>query len=65
VPHLKPGQHVDKGGGLWVGLWAQPPTFVKKHLLTQRQVQTPGDEQWAVVQQPAWTRPGFQADEES
>lgn len=48
----------------WVGLWAQPPIFVQKHLHTQKMLQTPKDEDWAGVAQPAWTRPGFESTED-
>ena len=42
-------------------LRAQPPIFVQKHLHTQKMLQTPKDEDWAGVAQPAWTRPGFES----
>lgn len=60
VPHLKPAPHVDRPVGTpWVGAWAQPAIYVKRHVLNQVSLQTPADDQWAEVSQAAWTRPGF------
>ena len=44
--------------------WQQPPLYVKKHLATQIQVQTPPEDTWAQVAQPEWTRPGFAKSDE-
>jgi hypothetical protein len=80
VPHLVPRAHVERVRGPWVGGWAQPAVYVRKHVPTQvwrrvaglcarrdrvtgagRQVlvQTPSEEEWGSVQQPAWERPGL------
>ena len=60
VPHLKPSPHVDRPVGTpWVGAWAQPAIYVKRHVLNQVALQTPGDDQWSEVKQAAWARPGF------
>uniref|UniRef100_A0A7S1E1H2 Uncharacterized protein n=1 Tax=Hemiselmis andersenii TaxID=464988 RepID=A0A7S1E1H2_HEMAN len=59
VPHLIPRPHVERPGTAWVGAWAQPAIHVKRHVLTQVTVQTPSEEGWGEVPQPAWSRPGF------
>jgi len=59
VPHLKPMSHVDRVGAPWVGAWEQSSIYVRRHVITQVAVQTPGEEQWEEVEQPTWSKPGF------
>ena len=35
VPHLVPRAHVERVRGPWVGGWAQPAVYIRKHVPTQ------------------------------